>query len=561
LSKWLFALGFLLVSAQGWTATLKGRIVSQDGRGVSGAKILVFNDLAAMMMLRSSSDRNGRYQFSIDPGHYRIFILKKGYQPINVKTLISHEQATFELNHDLSPELDVTENQNGDSLKRILRRTNRDREPNRDLVGLPLAQQNIRMQPLVDDSLQATVSTSTYQDLGGDVSHQETVHIKTRINSAVEVRSSFSQDRASRDPGARQIAAGVSLDLRHVQLDASASTIDSIDQQVLGRSRDVQIGGSYGSKVQARTQVRMNESETAADNHRQLSVDQSLAYQLRTVPVSHDLKFSEWERNSQDFARQAQATTTVMLPSQRFGIQAELDTLKIADQSHINSKLWSKLGNSQTTQPFQWETQFGVAWEGSDESLIQQHQAAWKNGNTTISLRYLQDISYEAMTAYDIFGEYARTHLTPYINEGFYQQEQDLSELNVILDHGSDWGSSISLMHNQQESELLHSENAAFMESAAMEATTLTYQIQALPYGSDLTLSHSQNRGNQAEFNTTGLTYAQAFSPFRMRDLKFIVELSVRNQPGVPSWWMLHDLPWDVAQTDTWYEGQLRVNF
>lgn len=559
MSKTLLALGCLLCCVQGWTATLKGRIVSEDGRGISGAKILVINDFAAMMMLRGSSDRNGRYQFSVDPGHYRIFILKKGYQPINIKTLISHEQATFELNHDLRPEMDLTDNQNGDSLKRILRRTNR--EPNRDWTE-PLQVDGLASLSMPqDESLQASISTSTYQSLQGEVSHQEKVQIKTRITPSVEVHSTLSQDRGDHALSARQIQAGVSLDFQHVQLDASASTIDSTDQHHLGQSREVQLSGTYGSRVQAQTQVSMTESETVLDRHRQLSIQQGLAYQVFNLPLRHDASFTEWDRNNQELARQARIATAITDSDGTLGLQADVDHLNIANESYTTSKLWGQIQNKSQDAALNWQTQMGIAAEADQQSLVQLHQVSYQFNHATLAVKHVQDTTYQAITAYDVFGDFARANLTPYINEAFYRQEQAQTELSLTLNHPHQWNSSITVTHNEQEANLLHSENAAFMNTAEMETTSIAYQLDILPYGSNLKLTHAQNNGNQADFNTTGITYAQHFSPFRMRDLNLIVELSIRNQPGVPAWWLLRDLPWNIAQTDTWYEGQLRVNF
>jgi hypothetical protein len=104
---------------------IKGSVVTEDGKPLSGAKIVVFSGLGSFLMLRTDSDRNGNYRLQLAPGPFRLMVLKKGFLPHFATFTLRSDVAEESFQHVLQPDLQVGENRQIKVLKHILRSSNR----------------------------------------------------------------------------------------------------------------------------------------------------------------------------------------------------------------------------------------------------------------------------------------------------------------------------------------------------------------------------------------------------------------------------------------------------
>lgn len=127
----MFACAHLLAETR-----IKGSVVTEDGKPLSGAKIVVFSGLGSFLMVRTDSDRNGHYRLQLAPGPFRLLVLKKGFLPHFATFTLRADVAEESFQHVLQPDLQVGENRQIKVLKHILRSSNR--SPLRQTAGQEL---------------------------------------------------------------------------------------------------------------------------------------------------------------------------------------------------------------------------------------------------------------------------------------------------------------------------------------------------------------------------------------------------------------------------------------
>ncbi|CAM2068350.1 Carboxypeptidase regulatory-like domain-containing protein [Sulfidibacter corallicola] len=547
-------------------ATITGLVQTEEGRPLSGAKIVIFHEMAHILVQRGISDRNGQYQFNLEPGQYQLFVLKKGYLPVRTKALLRYNRETIALRHDLPLELDLSENeQTRHKLKRMIRRANRD--PYRELDGLALVKTGSPLGPIprssiVDDSLTAKVTTGARQGLNGD-EQRATVMLVTQVTDAVSVNSSLRNDRrADGLPESFQIMAGVDYAGQDFSIGLEAETIRDEMEDLPGRTERLHLEGRFGDQVVANTRVSLIDTHAFTDRHRELRLEQELDYDLLGQVISHQVRFGDWQRNQNPLARQASFDTIWKYrDNAMLGLASEVDYLTVENGDFTSAKLWVTGDHQREDQRFAVQTKLGVHEEEQHSGVVQQHFASARFGVVGIELEFADDFDYRPYASHDVFGAYLQTPSSAYVNEGFYKNENRSTEVRVGMDHGT-WESKVTWSQQDGNVEQVQPiDNPLFKSNAQFRTRDVAYQLTSARYGSLLEIRYSKNEGDTTRFDYTELVFGQTLSPFRDRALLVLIEIQASNQPTLPAWWILERLPWDVLERGAWLEGQVSFQF
>jgi len=110
----VFLFSYLAVGAE-----LTGKVLSRDEVPVSGARIIIFNELSIMLAQKIYTDRSGSFKVGLPPGSYMIWVTHEGYSPFFQRVVFPSGDDILNVNWNL-----LAQSQGKDkepSLKHILR--------------------------------------------------------------------------------------------------------------------------------------------------------------------------------------------------------------------------------------------------------------------------------------------------------------------------------------------------------------------------------------------------------------------------------------------------------
>ena len=557
MTKWLvFA---LVLTTPCFAGKLKGTVVSDEGRPLSGARIVIFHDMALLVLQQGTSDRNGQYFFTLEPGPYRIYVLKKGYQPFHGRTLVVHERDTVVLVHKLEKEVALSESKS--SLKDILRRSNL--KPDKKMNQEFLIARDLEL-PQTRETFRGSVQTESRQSLQGNLEQFSSVRVKTQLAHGMALESSMTSSNHDHYANpTTQIQAGVSVNLNQVALDISAESIRLSKAVEPNRSKAVSISGDYGTGHQSSTSLSMVQSLRNAEEQESFSLVQKNAFQMAGHQLVNQARYTTWETNGIEHATKADLKTQWKPdPGAKLGLQTDVDYLNLDQGTRTAAKVWLTGDHMDPQERFAIESKIGLRKEQQDEEWVQKHQITAQTGAVELQAHYSQDCNFNALAARDLFGSYLQNPQTPYSNESFYKTTSQAFWLQSRLIHSQRWHSQLKWSRHQDTADLLYAGRPEdFKTEAGHSRQILGYSLHAPKLGARLELNHAQNQSDEVRFETSELVYGQSLNPFRNKAMALLIEFRMKNNPTIPAWWLLQEMAWKNGQLGTMYEGQLSLQF
>ncbi len=397
--KWLLAAW--VCTSPLYAATLSGIIQSEDQQPISGAKVVAVHELAMLLVQQATSGRRGEYHFDLEPGPYRIIILKEGFQPRDDHAMVLSTDQEMVLTHDLSPELSLSQKQPTQNLKRMLRRSNR--EPHKALAEEPLL--DIGLMPVADNSFTGAVTTQSRQDLRGELEQTSKVEVETRISDQVQVRSSLTnRHRNAYHGGMLQMAAGLALDLNAMSLGLQAETIQRHDSTDRDSSKAVTLSSRYGHNLSQASTFSVRQSEGRGEEQQEIALHQNLHYDVGNTPVRQDVRLTNWDRGESSMARQAQIRTDWSLEENaRLGLRSDIDVLDLEGTKSTLGKLWVTGKHQSSEGHYTLQSSLGIAHDGEqDTRLVQEHRLGLKLGSLRLTSQYRRDAQPRSFSSRDM---------------------------------------------------------------------------------------------------------------------------------------------------------------
>lgn len=557
--KWLIAAW--VCASPLFSATLSGIVLSENQQPISGAKVIAVHELAMLLVQQATSGRRGEYHFDLEPGPYRIIILKEGFRPLDAHAMVLSNEQELVLTHDLLVELSLSQKQPTQNLKRMLRRSNR--EPHKALAEEPLL--DIGLMPMRDNSFAGTVKTFSRQDLRGELEQTSMVELETRINDQVQVHSSLTnRHRNAYHGGLLQMAAGVAFDLSYMSLGLKAETIQHHDSSDRDSSKALTLSSRYGRDLEQSSNLGVKQSDGRGEEQQEIALQQNLTYELLDTPVRQEVRLTNWDRGAATMARRAHILTDWSPEEKgRFGMRSDVDLLDFEGTRTTLTKLWVTGKHHSAEGRYTLRSSVGFAHDADeDQNLVQQHQLGIHLGSLRLTTEYRREANLMPFSSREIYGLYMPLPLTPYANESFYKNRDTETNMLLALDHGWGWNSRLGWSRLENDATLLftHQEDT-FRSNVHHRADTFAYSISSRRLGTRIEIKHSQNRNDEEAFDQTGVVYVQSLNPFRNKGLGVLLELHMKNNPDLPAWWMLENLPWDPREGNTWYEGHLSLQF
>ena len=539
-------------------ATVTGK-VRADARPLSDAKIVVFHEMALIFLQRGVSDRNGQYVFNLEPGPYRIWVLKEGFFPRKVKVTILKRDQQIKLDHDLLPNDLVPRSETTQYLKKYLR--NRNKEPYRSTEGPVLIDTSLTPSP--DQSLVGTVSSQTRQDIQGGTGQQSTVEVATWLNDQIRVDSRLTNERyTDSSDETLQIQAGLTMDLNALGLEVRAESIQPMEERdQTGGSKHIAVTGQYQRDFKTTTSISYRSSKDGSFDQQEVQLSQTVDYSILDQPLKHEVNLTGWEQNNQSLAERATVVTSwKQNPEGVLGLRTDLDTLALEDSRTTITKFW--MTGEHQAESWQFQSRLGVQQEEDNQDLIHYYRIHSDWGHFRFAAEYSEDSQLQPYSSRDIFGLYLPRPITPYANESFYSNNNRETGVSLGYDHGRGWNSQMNWSQSQDRARLLQAHNAAFFKpEAEHQSRYYAYSLASDRLGTRIELSHGVNEGDQVDFSHTGLRYTQLLNPFRGKGPGIFVELQMTSHPVIPAWWLLDEMPWDPEIDNTWYQGHLSLQF
>jgi len=549
--KWF--LMALAVGSPCYSATLSGMVQAGEAGTVSDAKIVVFNEMAMLFVQRGKTDRNGRYLFSLSPGSYRIWVLKEGFQPDRAEALIVDRNQKFKLTHNLTSQ--PSQISATDKMKQLLR-GQRNKDPFREISQPALFS---ALLPEWDNSLGGTFSSHAVQDLSGHSGQRSTVEVAARLNDGLTLESKLTNERRQHSD-TMEIEAGLALTWRSMNLEVHGLSIQNPSDHGSGSTRKIRLFGNYNDRFSSHTQLSYTLSDNLSQRQQELHLAQDIAYQVLGNGLSHELRLTGWEMDGGVLDNHvAFRTDWGYLPN--LGLRADMDVFTHDGDSTSTTKLWMTGRLDDPRDRFKLSSQIGAMSFEDHTGLVQKHAITADRGNVTVEAEYMEDAAFSSYNAQDVYGAYAPQPLTPFASQSFYHHKDRNAALKLGIMHSSHWASTVTLGREESKASLIHSYLQNYRDRAQHEALTYAYMLSSHRWGSTIELSHSKNTAEDANFDQTGVRYVQAINPFRNRGLGLQLELQMTNNPSLPAWWLLSDMPWDPMENNTWYQGHLSLQF
>ncbi|MCB1050112.1 MAG: carboxypeptidase regulatory-like domain-containing protein [Acidobacteria bacterium] len=544
------------------TTSIKGFIFSGDTRSVSGAKVLVYSGLGTFLVQRVDSDRNGTYHVNLSPGPYRLLILKKGYMPLVATFTLRGDHEEEVLSHQLVPDVSLGDNKSIKILKHILRSSNE-----------PFRSEGLTLDPVVLPSrdfrgLSGTVSTRSQVGLVGGDEKTSNVQIDTflgdRIAFTTQIeRMEIEQDRL--DLAYLHWEAGLNysdgdwvLGVRGAQTapDSLADTNPNRDRQV------VWMEGQYTGNVAAHTQIRLERSDADLASQDFYSFQQSFEHEGGQGNLRHQidadqiiLKGETWHAldvASQWIRDEGRARSVEAQYSQMATSNGVWDTLSVNGRFH-----WQGWSNR-----LEINSEIGLANYANQARIDQNHLVSSHIGAFRLQGGYNLERDQTWVLQNDLVGDFARDPVMDHQVVGAQRQKVERSSLVAQWVPNATWKWALSTQLENRH--LLESEmmwGGFLREDAQVQRWVTGISGEQKRWGSQWDVNLEKAASDQYELDRVELALKQKIYPFQQKDLWVSIELRMANQPRIPSWWQLNELPWDPSLNAATYEGSLRMMF
>lgn len=538
-------------------ATLSGIVRLDEGRPLSGAKVVVLHELAMVLVRQGFTDRKGEYRFNLEPGPYRIFIFKEDALPHATRTMLLHADEELTLEHRLVKTVSVSQKKPSTNLKNILRKSNR--EPFRDADYGPVVALNwdANLGSLFGGEVRAMQS----QDLDGAVMQTAAYDVAAQVNDHLQLQSHMANQTRHQVETTR-IQAGLALQTERLALGIAAETIQPDGQDQARSSDQLRLSGSYGQQWLTTTSLALTRSPQYDSEQMALSLTQAVSYNLGAHPIVHQVDMRQWSSDQDAFARETVVSTVLPpIPGRLLGAELDFHQVRLADDhlQHGKVRLTSRLGNPDHVFA---ESRVGVVSQAGDAQWIQDHRLQWQRTGFQFGAQYRNDVTFESPASQDIFGSFLPEPATPYATEAFFRQKQEESEMTIASQFSRGWYSVLTWRRLEQNVTQLYSVRPdTYKLDARHQREEFRYAVRSERLGSSLELSHSQHEAAEQTFESVGLSFTQRVNPFRNAGVEMLVQLQMRNQPDLPAWWLLERMPWSPNETNTWYEGYLSLQF
>lgn len=541
-----------------FAGTLRGVISAEDGRPLSGAKVVVFSDVAMILVQRGVSDRRGLYQFNLEPGSYRIFVIKEGYEPVTSKALVKRDKETVVLHHDLFSEMAVSENDAGKKLKRILRRSNR--EPYRDVQPFYRGQTRLTRQ-----SAPSAGEGRAYTESGTGLHGSETtegIAVATRLNETLVLRSDVAGQQRS-DHETLKVAAGLDVETSAAGLGFDVERLSGEGAGQVSQGTRVALEADYGDQFAGRSVLIMEESRTPLVEERHWSVQQVVSFPLLDGRTVYDFQHAAFEQPVDQPATRDHVEAA-WHRADEIGRHLRVDLTRVAlDGSTVNAgSVWVGASFSTPSDRLSLVSQVGYHNQSAGDGEMQHdHRFYVGMDRFYFDASYLKTSVLDARNMADTFGRFLFNPAVPFLHQGFYSEQHEQLSLGAGMVHYG-WRSHLTWSLEENAAVRLDPlRQALFLEQAEVNVNRVAYALSSPRGGSALRVSlNRQERGDLA-FSQALLSYVHSFKPFKGKDQTVSLALNAANQPDIPGWWLLTDVPWNPESEEPWFEGRLSISF
>lgn len=557
--RWLIVM--LGIAMPTMAANIKGTVTSADGRKLTKARVILLHDLVAPLAQRTSTDFNGLYKLQLDPGPYRLLILKRGFRPEMKRILVLSERESIDLVHVLevsgNGDQKAQDERNKDMLKTMLRR-NQHRDPLRSVVMEVGYTPQMAAAP--EHFLVGSMSTSSHRRLNGEMAKHAEVALQTQINEAVSLRSSLKQEVGdATGTEARHLKADLGMEVDNIRLRLGGESLSGLgdDFTHLG-----QVRAHLGETYKGETEIQFLESQVEGVDQNEYLAAQSLEYELGGHQLLHEFEYQGWRHLDDDFAERVSiATAWQPAFSKSLSLAVEHQDLHVADEGLDLSRLW--LGWNKTfNDAFSVDSKMGYLWRDATDLWVHEHRLVARQSTWSVSATYKRDQAFQSYRQHDIYGIHGQQHLTPYMTESFYLKEEERLSLDMGLEHGYSLYSGFMAERLRDQASFLYSHNSSsYRGDASRELERFVYLLTSRNWGASIELGLARHESDDYTFSQEQMAFKQNLSPFRNKALGMQLELRVQRRPELPGWWLLSEMPMELDSDGRWYEGRLGVQF
>ncbi len=563
MQRMLILVGVLATPA--FAATFTGTVTDDSGVAVYKARVLVLHDLSLALSQRKNTDFNGLYHFDLDPGPYRILVLKDGFQPVFEEILILHEAEQFKVDFQLKPREALANNREDPRGNREETRANRIKEVFRGSNLNPMRAESLyasaRFSPSPADKqgFAGQVRSGTRRDLDGVLEQTRSLEVKTRIGDNMALRSAFTDTRDTVGEKTAEYAAVVDFNLPATTLMLAAETRrhGDLPDKVSDRA---QLEASYGED-QMSTAVELQTSKASATDQRVLSLRQKASAEFGAQQLAGELTASDWRDQGQAYANRAQLTARWQNQEVPwFAIAATLDRLEAGDLQTNSETTWLIFHNGKPGAAH-FSSELGYLDRPEGPSFVQRHRLSVPLGGLALEAHFTDERELVSVNDSDLYGSYLSSNASPYLHEGFVDDHRREVGLELALQPTPQLRTVLSLQQTNDVGEVRFSRLEGFFRNdAERDEKRLGLGLELRNYDASFHYSYAQNHNDVADFTQQALSYRQSFNPFRNKALGIQVELTLQDTPDVPSWYLLERLPW-LEHRENWYEGHLALQF
>lgn len=543
-----------------FAGSLRGVVTNESGLQIASAKVTVFNEIAPLFIQVGKTDANGNYHFKLGAGIYRVIIVKKDYAPIAERISIDKEGFVKNLKHKLLDLKDIDENQYAKILKSIYRQSNRDpfRAMDHDLE--PRLANSASAPP----SLSAKLTSQSRVALNGETDRLQSIQMGAQLTGGISLETELGQARsASSQIRANYMDADVHFKSRWANTTIQAQTIQNVETTLPGTSKGIGISSHYGQVVRAKTYLRYRQIERFRVESQEVGLSQSANYRFGLTPVNQKIELTAWDHFQEQVGQKADLTNTVTLGSNgNWQTGLDFHYLRLKEEEFTQSGAWIERHFSNSAKSYQSQHRVGLLQNEQGSKLQQIHHISARPGQWEISGTYREGHTIEALSTFDLYGDYIEEPAMRFSLESMLNKQTTLSQITFNLPHASDMESQLSWTRQRDVANVLGKPYRSDLKNKAeYHFYEVSYQLQVPTWGSHFAISHRQHDAANAEFEQLTFKISQWIRPFKDKNRGLRFALQMGNQPNVPGWWLLEETPWDPSRSENWYEGELQLQF
>ncbi len=565
MQRWLLLVG--VIATPSFAATLTGSVTDDNGVAVYKARVLVLNDLSLALSQRKNTDFNGRFHFDLDPGPYRILLLREGFQPVFEAILILHEAEQLKVDLRLKPLEAIANNREDPKAKNEENRANRIKEVIRGSNLNPMREESLyayaQTSPSasVDTSVAGQIRSGSRRDLQGELEQTNSLEVKTRISDTMALASAYSDIKNFLGQNTVDYAATMSFDLPAADMALMVQTRRHGDfpDHIGDRA---QFTANYGVDLPMATVVDFQASKNPTSDQRFLSLSQKMTLELGQSRVSGQLNAADWRDQGDSYASRAQVSIrwqNLDLPF--ISAATEVESLNAGGIQTQREATWVAFQNTGTGSGPRFKSEFGYQNQPDAHAWMQRHRFGMTLGLVALEAHYTDERNLLSLTSTDLYGSYLPGNATPYLHEGFVDDHSREFGLEVGFKATTSIDALITWQRTQNHGQVRYNRLEGFFRNdAEHEEDRLMLGVQVRDYDATFHYTYAYNQSASTNFALQALSYRQNFSPFRSKALGLQVELILQDTPDISAWYLFERLPWLEAR-ENWYEGRLALQF